>query len=124
MTQNTLRHYWRPDNILVYEAEDTMTETVKEWQTHAFALLDNVTELNKRLYDLRKLKNVSIFALRTAIKLKSHPKANLVFAAVLINNSRVAELVDTILAIQPGGNFRIFSSETEAITWLNNKVPG
>lgn len=123
MSKSALRSYWRPDHILVYEAEDTSVDTVTEWQTHAFALLAETTELNKRIYDLRKLKSISIFALKTALRLKSHPKASLVYAAVLINNPRVADLVDTVLSIQPGGNFRIFSNEQEAVEWLNSKVP-
>ncbi len=123
VSKSTLRSHRRPDNILVYEAEDTSLETVQAWYAQSFALLEQATKPDKRLYDLRKLKNISIFALRTAVKLKSHRKADLIYAAVLINNSRVSELVDTVLAIQPGGNFRLFSNEEEAIQWLNQKVP-
>lgn len=123
VSKSTLHYYRRPDNILVYETEDTSVETVRAWYDHSFALLEQISKPDKRLYDLRKLKNISIFALRTAVKLKSHRKADLIFAAVLINNSRVSELVDTVLAIQPGGNFRLFSNEEEAIHWLNQKVP-
>ena len=62
-------------------------------------------------------------ALRTAIRLKSHRNARYVYAIVLTRNTRTANLVQTVLSIQPGGNFQIMLDEDEAITWLNNKVP-
>jgi len=108
---------------MLIEAEDTSVDTVQDWETTMLASLKTLDSPVKRLYDMRRLNGVSIFALRTAVKLKKHPQAKHVFAAVLTNNNTVARLVNTALAIQPGGNFQLFSDEKEAVAWLNRMVP-
>ena len=122
MSESTLESYWREDGILVYKARDTSPATVEQWQQESLALLDQTDKYSKRLYDLRDLNGLSIMALRTAIRLKAHPNARFVYAAVLTRSTRTASLVQTVLSIQPGGNFQIIMTEEEAINWLNNKV--
>ena len=123
MDESTLESYWREDGILVYKARDTSLVTVEQWQRESLALLEKTDTYSKRLYDLRNLANLSIMALRTAIRLKSHRNARYVYAIVLTRNTRTANLVQTVLSIQPGGNFQIMLDEDEAINWLNTKVP-
>ncbi len=123
MDESTLESYWREDGILVFKARDTSAATVEQWQRDSLALLEKTDKYSKRLYDLRNLSGISIMALRTAIRLKSHRNARYVYAIVLTRNTRTANLVQTVLSIQPGGNFQIMLDEDEAITWLNNKVP-
>jgi len=122
MSESTLESYWRKDGILVYRAQDTSPATVEQWQQESLALLGKTDKYSKRLYDLRELSSLSIMALRTAIRLKAHPNARFVYAAVLTRNTRTASLVQTVLSIQPGGNFQIMMTEEAAIDWLNNKV--
>jgi len=122
MDDSTLESYWREDGILVYKALDTSAATVEQWQRESLALLEITDRYSKRLYDLRDLTNISIMAIRTAIRLKSHRNARYVYAVVLAPNTRTANLVQTVLSIQPGGNFQIMLDETEAINWLNTKV--
>lgn len=123
MDESTLESYWREDGILVFKARDTSAATVEQWQRDSLALLEKTDKYSKRLYDLRNLSGISIMALRTAIRLKSHRNARYVYAIVLTRNTRTANLVQTVLSIQPGGNFQIMLDEEEAITWLNTKVP-
>lgn len=122
MDESTLESYWREDGILVFKARDTSAATVEQWQRESLALLEKTDTYSKRLYDLRNLTGISIMAVRTAIRLKSHHNARFVYAVVLTRNTRTANLVQTVLSIQPGGNFQIMLDEEEAITWLNNKV--
>lgn len=123
MDESTLESYWREDGILVFKARDTSAATVEQWQRDSLALLEKTDKYSKRLYDLRNLSGISIMALRTAIRLKSHRNARYVYAIVLTRNTRTANLVQTVLSIQPGGNFQIMLDEDEAINWLNTKVP-
>ena len=123
MSDSTLTFYQRPDDIYVIEVQDTSVETVRAWEAAMVAQLDGLTAPVKRIYDLRQLKGVSVFAVRTAVKLKSLPNAQFVVAAVLTNNKAVAHLVNTVMVIQPGGNFQIFTDEEEAVAWLHRKVP-
>lgn len=122
MNESTLESYWRDDGILFITARDTSQATVDQWLREALDWLEQTNKYSKRLYDLRQLDSLSIMALRTAIRLKSHRNAKYVFAAILTRSSRTASLVQTVLSIQPGGNFRIMFDENEAITWLNTKV--
>lgn len=122
MDESTLESYWREDGILVFRATDTSAATVEQWQRESLALLEITDQYSKRLYDLRNLTNISIMAIRTAIRLKSHRNARYVYAVVLTPNTRTATLVQTVLSVQPGGNFQIMLDETEAINWLNTKV--
>jgi hypothetical protein len=122
MSESTLESIWRDDGILFITAHDTSQATVEQWLREGLALLEQTNRYSKRLYDLRNLDSLSIIALRTAIRLKSHRNAKYVFAAVLTRSSRTASLVQTVLNIQPGGNFQVMFDEEEAITWLNKKV--
>lgn len=124
MIKSTLhRSYRSQDHIQVYTVQDTSLATVQHWQQDATMALNNATTPRKHLYDLRSLSSLSIYALQAALKLKAHPKADNVYAAVLTANDRVAELVDLVLRIQPGGHFRLFADQTRAIDWLNTQVP-
>lgn len=120
--ESTLHFYQRPDGIYMIEVSDTSLETVRDWEQAMSAQLETLNAPIKRIYDLRQLKGISVFAVRTAVKLKGHPNAQFVVAAVLTNNRTVAHLVNTALVIQPGGNFQIFTDEDEAVAWLHQKV--
>lgn len=123
MSKSTLTFSQRPDGIFLIEANDTSVETVHDWEETMIAQQDSLAAPVKRIYDLRQLKGVSVFAVRTAVKLKSRPNAQFVYAAVLTHNKTVAHLVNTVMVIQPGGNFQIFTDEDEAVAWLHQKVP-
>ena len=123
MSDSSFTLYQRPDAIYVIDVQDTSVETVRAWETAMIAQQDSLTAPVKRIYDLRQLKGVSVFAVRTAVKLKSRPNAQFVVAAVLTHNKAVAHLVNTVMVIQPGGNFQIFTNEDEAVVWLHTKVP-
>ena len=123
MSDSTLNVYQRPDGIYMIEVSNTSSETVRDWEQAMVAQQDTLTAPVKRIYDLRQLKGVSVFAVRTAIKLKSRPNAQFVYAAVLTTNRTVAHLVNTAMVIQPGGNFQLFTTEAEASAWLHQKVP-
>jgi len=123
MSDSTLNFYQRPDDIYVIEVQDTSSKTVRDWEAAMIAQQDTLTAPVKRIYDLRQLKGVSVFAVRTAVKLKSRHNAQFVYAAVLTNNRTVTHLVNTAMVIQPGGNFQVFTDEDEAIAWLHEKVP-
>ncbi len=122
MGQSTLTRYPMPGNILVVHVADTSPETVEDWYLSSLAEMDAYSGPVKRLYDMRDLNTVSIEAVRTAVKVRRHPKAYLVYTAVLTNNSTVAALVRAALAVQGGGNFKLFINESEAIAWLHAKV--
>ena len=122
MGQSTLTRYPLPGNILVVHVTDTSPETVEDWYLSSLVEMDTYTGPVKRLYDMRDLNTVSIEAVRTAVKVRRHPKAHLVYTAVLTNNSTVAALVRAALAVQGGGNFKLFTNESEAIAWLHAKV--
>lgn len=123
MGQNnsTFRATVRPDNILVFTVGDTSVDTVRDWDRIVTHYLDEETHLRCHMYDMRQLKGVSIFAVKTAIRLKNHPQVDNCYVAVVTNNSIVQEMVNTVLSVQPGGMFRIFTEEVEAITWLNQQ---
>ena len=123
MGQSTLTRYAMPGNILVVHVADTSPETVEDWYLSSLAEMETYTGPVKRLYDMRDLRTVSIEAVRTAVKVRRHPKAHLVFTAVLTSNSTVAALVRAALAVQGDGNFKLFTSEPEAVNWLLAKVP-
>ena len=123
MSKSTLHTYWRTDNIRVISAKDTSVDTVQAWEVEATTQMESYNAPIKRLYDLRELKGVSIFAVRTAVKLKSHINTRYAFIAVITNNVTVTKLVNLVLSIQPGGNFFITTDEAAAISWLHNNVP-
>lgn len=122
--QSTLRRFYLPDdNIHVFTVQDSSLATVHQWQREATFALEHIAGKAKHLYDLRALRSLSVYALQAAIKLKAHPQADNVYVAVLATESRVVELVDLVLRIQPGGHFRIFAQEGAAVAWLNVQVP-
>jgi hypothetical protein len=123
MNKSTLYTYWRPDNIRVIAAKDTSVDTVNAWEIEATSKIEGYDKPAKRIYDLRELSGVSIFAVRTAIKLKSHMNTRFAYIAVLTNNATVAKLVNLVLSIQPGGQFYLTTDEEKAIQWLHNCVP-
>ena len=118
MSNSSLHIYTRPDNIMVYDIADTSVNTIQDWERVATENLESLTVPVRRLYDLRKLHGISMFAMRTGVKLKKHHNADLVSAAVVAKKSVVAELIKTLLLIQPGGNFKIFNNEDDAVSWL------
>lgn len=117
--KSTFQAYWREDGIRVNTAQDTSLETVNEWEQDALTEVASYDGLQKRLYDLRHLKSISVFALRTAIKIKAHPNARLARVAVLANSTVVTRMVNVALAVQPGGHFRLFTDEETAVSWLH-----
>jgi len=123
MNKSTLTRYPLPGNILVVHVTDTSSATVEDWYLSSLEEMDAYTGPVKRLYDMRDLKTVTIDAVRTAVKVRRHPKAHWVYTAVLTSNSTVAALVRAALAVQGDGNFKLFISEPEAINWLHAKVP-
>lgn len=122
MGQSTLTRYPLPGNILVVHVTDTSPETVEDWYLSSLAEMNSYTGPVKRLYDMRDLKTVSIEAVRTAVKVRRHPKAHLVYTAVLTSNSSVAALVRAALAVQGSGNFKLFTGMDDATAWLHAKV--
>ncbi|WP_420628574.1 STAS/SEC14 domain-containing protein [Candidatus Leptofilum sp.] len=118
---STFRAYWRDDGIRVNTAEDTSLETVQDWEQDALAKIAAYSGPQKRLYDLRRLKRVSIYALRSAIRIKAHPNARLARVAVLANSAVVVRMVNVALSVQPGGHFRLFTDEETAVAWLHNQ---
>lgn len=124
MTQSTLRSFYRPvDNIHIFSVADSSIATIQDWMQKTLAQLDQDAGPHKHLYDLRKLEDLSIYAIRAAIKFKGHPRAKNVFSAVLLTHPQVVDKINLILKIQPGGNFRLFQEKQEAIDWLNTQVP-
>lgn len=123
MSQSTLHVDRQSENFLYLSAQDTSIDTVRHWEEIAIADLDVYTEPQKQIYDVRALKGMSIFAVRTAVKLNAHPNSHIFYIAVLANSNVVVNLVRTILAIQPGGNIQIFDNEDDARAWLNKRVP-
>ena len=43
--------------------------------------------------------------------------------AILTSNNTVSALVNVALSVQAGGHFQLFTEESQAITWLHQKVP-
>lgn len=118
--KSTFRSYWREDGIRVISAQDTSLETVQDWEQDALSVMSAYAGPQKRLYDLRDLKGVSIFALRAAIKINAHDNAVLARVAVLANSRVVTRMVNVVLSVQTGGHFRFFTDEAAAIDWLHN----
>lgn len=123
MAKSTLTRYQLPDNILVVHVEDTSPETVKDWYDSSVVEMNGYTKPIKILYDMRDLRTISIEAVRTAVKIRRHPKAHFVYTAVLTSNSTVMALVRTALSVQGGGNIKLFTDREEAVAWLHQKVP-
>ena len=121
--QSTLTIRKRPDHIIVISAADTSPETLQHWEQYANKVMDGISTPQKRLFDLRNFRNISVDAVRTAVRLRHHPNANLMYNAILTSNSTVLSLVRAALSVSAGGNFRLFVNEKDAITWLNDKVP-
>ena len=119
--KSTFKSYWREDGIRVISAQDTSLETVQDWEQDALSAISAYAGPQKRLYDLRDLKGVSIFALRAAIKINAHDNAVLARVAVLANNRVVTRMVNVVLSAQSGGHFRFFTDEAAAIVWLHNE---
>ena len=111
----------RDDNILLIQPYNTNKDTIAYWEQAALARLDACSEPEKRLYDVRQLQGVSMYALRMLVRLRAHPNADLVYTAVLTNNNRVMNLIKTF--IHRTERVRLFHDKTEAITWLNTQVP-
>jgi hypothetical protein len=123
MGKSTLRRYELPGNILVVYVADTSPETVDEWYTSSIAEMDAYTGPVKRMYDMRDLKSISIEAVRTAVKVRRHRNASLVYTAVLTSNSTVASLVKASLSVNAGGNIKLFTDQATAVAWLNASLP-
>ena len=118
-----LVHYTRPDNIDVFEISNMERETVHTWEKLVTGQLADMTRPAKRLYDLRQVSTITTYAMRTVFRVRSHPNTRFSYAAVITTSERVADLTNMILRITPGGNFKIFTSETEAVAWLHQQVP-
>jgi hypothetical protein len=120
---STFNFTMRPDNIGVITVEDTSAETLAHWYNYSMQDMDTYTQPVRRLYDMRNLPKISIEAVRTAIRIRKHPNAHLIYSAVLTSNATVLALVKAALSVQAGGNFGLFENEEEAITWLHKMVP-
>ena len=123
MTDKGFSHYQREDNIAVFEILNTERETVLAWKALVEAQMDNVVQPSKRLYDLRQAKSFSLHAMRTIFSVRTHPNTRFFYTAVITTNERVAEMVNTMLNIMPGGSFQIFTDKETAVAWLNQQVP-
>jgi hypothetical protein len=120
LMKSSFKAYWRDDGIRVISAQDTSVETVQAWEQDALSTVASYAGPQKRLYDLRNLNGISIFALRAAIKINAHNNAGLARVAVLANSVVVTRMVNVALSVQPGGTIRLFIDEAEAIAWLHN----
>ncbi len=123
MAKSTLKRYEIEDDILVVYAGDTSNETLVDWYNSSIEEMDAYTEPVKRLYDMRDLQTLTIQTVRTAIKIRRHPKADYVYTAVLTSNTTVAALVKASLSIQAGGKIQLFTDYDTAVAWLNEKLP-
>ena len=124
MNQSTLRSFYRPyDNIHIFTVADSSVATVQDWSQKILSRLDQSVGPHKHLYDLRDLRDLSIYAIRAAIKFKGHPRSKNVYSAVLTTHPQAIDKINLILKIQPGGHFRLFNNQQEAINWLNTQVP-
>lgn len=123
MSKSTLRRYEIPGNILVVYVADTSPETVEDWYSSSVVEMDAYTGPVKRMYDMRDLKSISIEAVRTAVKVRRHRNASLVYTAVLTSNSTVASLVKASLSVNAGGNIKLFTDQETAVAWLNASLP-
>ena len=122
MSKSSLKRYPIENDIIVVYADDTSEATLQDWYDSSMVEMDAYMGPVKRLYDMRDLPTLTIKTVRTAIKIRRHPNADLVRTAVLTSNSTVLALVKASLSIQAGGNIQLFTNYDEAISWLNKKV--
>lgn len=120
---SSLKRYAIENDIIVVYVEDTSNETLLDWYDSSMIEMDAYTEPVKRLYDMRDLPTLTIQTVRTAIKVRRHPKADYVYTAVLVSNTNVAALVKASLSIQAGGKIQLFTDYDTAVNWLNEKLP-
>jgi len=123
MNKSKLKRYEIENNILVVYTGDTSNETLLDWYDSSIVEMNNYTEPVKRLYDMRDLSTLTIQTVRTAIKLRRHPNANLAYTAVLTSNSTVAALVKASLSIKADSNIQLFTNYDNAVNWLNKNIP-
>ena len=121
MSKSTLKRYPIEHDIIVVYAGDTSEDTLADWYESSIIEMDEYTKTVKRLYDMRDLPTLTIQTVRTAIKIRRHPKADFARTAVLTSNTTVSALVKASLSINAGGNIQLFTDYNEAIRWLNKK---
>lgn len=121
MSKSALKRYSIENDIIVVYAGDTSSETLVDWYESSILEMNDYTKPVKRLYDMRELPTLTIQTVRTAIKIRRHPKADFARTAVLTSNTTVSALVKASLSINAGGNIQLFTDFDEAVYWLNKK---
>lgn len=115
----------RADGGMNLTFTDTSETTLKAWHDFALDHLLGSDRLTRNLYDLRKVKDISEKAIRTAVEVNSDPSARNIRLAVLVGNEVAAQTIREIAALalpETSAAVKIFSDMAEAEAWLSRPL--
>ena len=115
----------RPDGGMALTFTNLSDATIEHWHRFALEHLFDADRLTRNLYDLRQLKEIPEFAIRTALDANSDPSARNIRLAVVVNSQKIADAVREIYyAASPetSAAIKIFTDIDEAEAWLSRPL--
>ena len=94
--------------------------TLADWREFAFEHLMGSDRLTRNLYDLREVNHISEKAIKMAVEVNSDPSTRNLRVAVLVASESARQAIMDVAAgaVGSGAAIRIFTSLTEAESWL------
>lgn len=111
-----------PNGIHLYKLADWSEEGLNQWEASVVERLDKTTKPVLTIYDMRHMQTISRSGFAVANRISTHPKIDMAYSVALLNNRRVAILVNTLMQMRRSrGHNRIYSNIDDAIEWLTSK---
>ena len=110
------------DQIFIFQIDAFDTKNINAFGRAVEELSEDDVPIHKHIYDLLKVTNFPLEAIRAATRLKQSSPTIPRYVVILVKNERVRQLIDLVLSIQPWGQIRVMGDKETAITWLNEQV--
>ena len=111
------------NGIHIYKLAGWLDEGLAQWEQSVVERLDKADKPVLSIYDMRGMTTVSRAGFAVVSRIFAHPKVNYAYSAAVLNNRRVALLVNSLIQMRRGGDHHLISSNIDdAIDWLSTKI--
>lgn len=113
----------RADGGMQVTFTDVSPATLQHWRKFALNHLLESDRLTTNLYDLRAIADLPSDAIQYALEVNADPSVRNLHLAVVVSDQHVAQAIQEIDALTPGGvELHVFSDMDEAEAWLGRPL--
>lgn len=107
------------NGVHIYRLSSWSMDGLEQWEASLINRIEKATEKILSVYDMRGMDTISREGFDVANRLEMHINSDNAYSVAIINNRRVAILVNTLIQMRRNRNrSRVFTDLDDAMDWL------